>query len=422
MDSRDAPCLGVNMAGDDHGNPIHITLAARSPAHQCSLQLRLQAFLHLGCTKKEHAESLWHFCHTEKGPWILPDNDNDNNNAVPPPVSLRTPSSDMSASSSRSCSSHLTQPHTPTLEDNPSLAQNYGLNHLQQPQGDDTIKLRPFLLRLLAHHLKTMGTLEELQKIRDLYNRSTLPGHGTREGFDQLMVDADRSDAPNVASIDLPHAPSPVVRRLDGLSRPAFESFPEFSPPFLDAFGGSASRMHQKPKSPVVSAQVSPDPRTKAPEKDEKKGKEVSQNVVVQCKLLTRSGKLCSKVCSSEDAKNAEGYACKFLIEHIHRVHPDHYIANLPSNRKSLNDMFNVQIATCTLPLANGQPCAWRSATDKPWKAGIDHIREHHPQNFRPQLINVNKGSFQASKFPLHTLSGARLRATVSELVLSSKI
>lgn len=128
------------------------------------------------------------------------------------------------------------------------------------------------------------------------------------------------------------------------------------------------------------------------------KGMEVSKKVVVHCKLVNKFGKQCSKACSSEDSKNAEGNACKFLIEHVHRVHPEHYIANLPSNRKSLNDMFNVQIAECTIKLENGQPCSARFVALKPWREAIDHIQQHHPETYNPLLACPRKENFETSK------------------------
>lgn len=484
MESGDTPDLGGNVAGDsDQGTPIH--LSSHGHFSKDELRASMRAFLRTGRTRKETSDALYRFCCAETGSWIRPDNDN---KAAPPP-SPCADSFGMSTSSSRSSQNPSTQPQTPTLEHNPSLALQYGLDHRQQPQ-DDYVGLRTFLRRLLAP-----PTRARMHDIQALFDKSCLPGHGTPQGFDHLVREVVREapkvgpalvEGPNMASLhhirtgsqgvqqhmpsiqapsssqsqyrptsgyqqsssgqhfsyNFPHIPNLGLasqqhgaqlqhyhmsqsfgqdhtssqQSLAPINHPKVDSSPAVlfnsgqlslrqdannaaSPP-TQASPPNNHRQppRQKHNDPASTAQASPAPPKNAPPKDAKKEKEVSQKAVVHCKLLNKDGKECTKSCSSEDSKNAEGNACKFLIEHIHRVHPDHYIANLPSNRKSLNDMFNVQIARCTAPLANGKPCDWQSTSDKPWREGIDHIKDHHPQNYSAKLTPPNKAHFDASK------------------------
>lgn len=172
------------------GDPL---LASQRDIHNLMRTL-LRAFVLSGRTDKETAEGLREFCDVERGPWIHPDH-NDNNAAPlasPSPPPAHSPG--LSISSCRSSQNPATQPQTPTTEQgHQTLAQQYRLRlDDHQPQQDGYVELRKFLLLLLAPAPAPAPGLstDKRQKIKDLYDMSTLPGHGTRDGFDALEKEA----------------------------------------------------------------------------------------------------------------------------------------------------------------------------------------------------------------------------------------
>lgn len=474
---------------------------------QPNLRAALRAFILSGRTDKQTAESLWSFCREERGLWIHPNNNgnnNDHNNNAAPltsPASSPTASPGLSASSSSSSQNPPTRPQTPTSDHGHAHPQQYRLDNPRT----DYIELRTFLLRLLVP-----AEMVDRRKVQELYDLSSLPGHGTQAGFVKLVEEAAYVPAATRSpsgkghswtgnSVLKHHSPSfqaqhpleaqdnafrahqqshsfhqvshdfvvksahipnlsltpqqlaahmqhpPMAPGLEqqqhsgsihlqafqesrdhslaqaalGQSQMDNNSAPSFGPPQVPS---QQAGNDNTAGSPTANAQTSPPtkirrisrqkeemrltsiadapPKASAPKQsknaaskgDDKKQPEVSQRVVMYCKLPK----------SSEDARNAKGNARKFLIEHIHRDHPEHHIPNLPSTQKSINDMLHLQISECTILLVNGQRCAWTLTGDKAYKTGLDHIREHHPHKFNEQLeklLGGTKAAFEASEF-----------------------
>ncbi|CAN8098984.1 unnamed protein product [Discula destructiva] len=424
MDSGDAPYIGGNVAGDsDQGTPVHLSVVHHHSKDE--LRALLRAFVQSGLTTKETAESLFRFCCAEKGPWTQPSSDN--NAAAPPPSPPSRESSGMSASSSRSSQNPATQPQTPTSDHNPSLAQHYGLDPHQQPQ-DDYAELRPFLLRLLAPALRF--TMSKRRKVQDLYDSSTLPGHGTQPGFDELvresaMVKADPIDAPDMASIDYFHA---------GISDAQQQHTPSLqatSPLQLQhqSFQGYQQSQSDHQLSHDVAAYQTQAPPQLGLSRQQQHGAQMQQQYSMPQNLGQAHASNHQMLASAGLSQVGNGSTSPFNHSQA-PLHQGSSKDNAPSptsqgpqavktrqtsRQKTSGPVSTVQaspvppkkasskdekkdkeIAACTLPLADGQPCSWRSTSDKPWKSGFDHIRDHHPKHFKWELTPANKTYFEA--------------------------
>lgn len=184
--SEDAPAQGNNGSPLTPDEDLGLISLLSPPSKDA-----VRAFIQHGRTSKEQAASLFKFCHSSEFSWFDDeDNSNDNhinnNNAATRQLESGD-STHMSASSSNSSQNPPTQPQTPTFTHNSSIGLEYYLPEDHLPDHDG-VGLETFLRWLLGSKPRPIPQ----QKVKKLYDMSRLPGHGTDEGF-QNIIDAANS-------------------------------------------------------------------------------------------------------------------------------------------------------------------------------------------------------------------------------------
>lgn len=188
------------------------------------------------------------------------------------------------------------------------------------------------------------------------------------------------------------HGPSyitPAILDHQSLQMPAqttspnnlmFEPFDPFvMPPNISQLNGLPS-----PVATRASSQSEGSSTPNIPQANE------STDTVI-CPLPNPDGTTCGKPCDGPQRYRS-------MMEHIRRAHPEKYRQGLPATEESFLALTQTGGIRCTIIKDNDVACDVQFSGNRRWRLIQDHVRDHHPENWVPDLP-ANEASYKICEF-----------------------